>query len=129
MVSCLEDRIKVYVCGLKEISALDFIDKDSMGHPCVTSRHSEYIYSGFKHLPTGSWDGCLSENQIKALNVVSEFCEQNGLEFEIVDVTRLGPIDKMKLILKGIKAPTISFKDKRIEGVPSKEDLKALIAR
>ena len=123
----MEDKIKVYVSSFKSISTLDFVDKDSMGHPCVTSRHD--ICSGLKRLPIGSWNGYLTDKQIKVLDVVSEFCEENGLEYEVVDVTNLSSISKMKLVFKGIKAPTISFKGKTIEGVPTKEDLKVLIAK
>jgi len=124
----LKDKIKVYVYSLKGISTLDFVDKNSMGHPCVTSRHGDNIFSGFKHLPTGSWGGYLTDEQIKVLDVVNEFCKENGLEYEIVDITNLSFISKMKLVFKGIKAPTISFKGKKIEGVPTNTDLKALIA-
>ena len=122
------DKIKVYVCSFKGISTLDFVDKDSMGHGCVTSRPDEF-FSGFKHLPTGSWDGYLTDKQIKVLDVVSEFCKENGLEYEIVDMTNLGFISSTKLVFKRIRAPTVSFKGKKIEGVPTKEDLKVLIAK
>lgn len=125
----MEDKIKVYVSSLKEISTIDFVDKDSMGHPCVTSRHGENIFSGFKHLPTGSWDGYLPDEQIKVLDVINEFCKENALEYEVVDVTNLSSMNKMKLVFKGIKTPTISFKGKKIEGVPTKEDLKVLITK
>ena len=100
-----------------------------MGHPCVTSRHGANIFSGFKHLPTGSLDGYLTDDQIKVLDVVNEFCEENGLKYEVVDITNLSPISKMKLIFKGIKASTVSFKGKKIEGATTKANLKALIAK
>ena len=125
----MENKLKVYVYSLKGISTLDFVDKDSVGHPCVTSRHGDDVFSGFKHLPTGSWDGCLTDEQIKVFDTVDEFCKENGLEYEIVDIANLSFISKMKLMFKGIKAPTISFKGKKIEGVPTKADLKALIAK
>lgn len=124
----MREKIKVYVCSLTGISTLDFVDKDSIGHPCVTSRHGEDVFSGFKHLPAGSWDGYLTDEQVKVVDVVSEFCRENGLEYEIVDVTSLSSIGKMKLVFKGIKAPTVSFGGRKIEGVPTREDLKALIA-
>lgn len=124
----MTDRIKVYVCSFKGISTLDFVDKDSLGHPCVTSRHGDDIFSGFKHLPTGSLNGYLTDEEIRVFDVVSEFCKENGLEYEIVDITNLSFISKMQLVFKGIKAPTISFKGKKIKGIPTKEDLKALIA-
>jgi len=123
----LGDKIKVYVSSFKGISTLDYVDKESMGHPCVTSRQGENIFSEFKHLPRGSRNGYLTQNQIKVLDVVREFCEENGLEFEVVDIANLSFISKKKLIFTGIRAPTISFKGKRIEDVPTKEDLKALI--
>jgi len=125
----LEDKIKVYICSFKELSTFDYVDKESMGHPCVTTRKAENIYTGFKHLPIGSWNGILPANQIKVLDIIDEFCKENGLEYEIVDVASLGTVSKMRLMLKGIKAPTIIFKEKRIEGLPTKEDLKALISK
>ena len=108
----MNDKVKVYVCGLKEVSTLDFVDDKSMGHPCVTSRAGENIYSGFRHLPSGSWNGCLSEDQRKTVNIVREFCEENGLEYEVVDVTNLGFTSKMNLVFKRIRTPTITFKGK-----------------
>lgn len=122
------DKIKVYVCSLKEISTLDFVDKDSLGHPCVTSRHGDDVFSGFKHLPSGSLDGYLPEDQRKIVGIISEFCKENDLKYEIVDMTNLGFASKMRLVFKGIKAPTIIFKGKKIEGVPTKEDLNVLIS-
>jgi hypothetical protein len=124
----LGEKIKIYVSGF-EISALDYVDKDSMGHPCVTSRHGENIFTGFKHLPKGSWNGYLTEDQMKVIDVVAQFCEESGLEYEVVDITNRGFISKMKFMFKGIKAPTISFRGKKIEGIPTKEDLKVLIVK
>ena len=123
----MEDKIKVYISSLRGISTLDFVDKDSMGHPCVTSQHD--VCSGLKHSPAGSWDGYLTDTERKVLDVVSKFCKENGLEYEIVDITNLSSISKMKLVFRGIKAPTIIFKGLKIEGVPTKEDLKVLIAK
>lgn len=122
-------KIKVYISSIKDVSPLDYVDKDSMGHPCVTSRHGENIFTGFKHLPKGSWDGYLTDDQRKVVDVVSEFCEENGLEYEIVDIENLSSLSKMKLVFRGIKAPTIIFRGKKIEGVPTKGDLKALNAK
>ena len=124
----MEKKIKVYVSSL-EISTLDYVDKESMGHPCVTSRQGENIFTGFKHLPKGSWDGYLTDDQMKAIDVVGEFCKENGLEYEVVDIAKVSFVSKMKLVFKGMKAPTISFEGKKIEGIPTKEDLKTLISK
>lgn len=125
----MKEKIRVYISNFKGVSTLDYVDKDSMGHPCVTSRHGENIFTGFRHLPKGSWDRYLTEDQRKVMDVVSKFCEENGLEYEIVDIENLSSLSKMKLMFKGIKTPTIIFRGKKIEGVPTKEDLKALNAK
>jgi hypothetical protein len=126
----LEDKIRVYVCSLKGISTLDFADKGSMGHPCaVEDGGADRVFSGFKNLPVGSWDGCLSEDQIRVVDTVREFCQENQLEYEIVDVANSRFTGKMKFAFKGIRAPAIVFKGKKIEGVPTKEDLEVLIAK
>ena len=125
---CLEKKIKVYVSSFKT-STLDYVDAGSMGHPCVTTRHAESMFTEYKHLPKGSWDGYLTDDEMKAIDVVGEFCEENGLECEVVDMTSLAFISKMKLMFKGMKAPTISFEGKKIEGIPTKEDLKTLVSK
>lgn len=125
----MEEKIKVYVSSFRGISTLDYVDKDSMGHPCVTSQHGENIFAGFKHLPQGSLDGYLTEDQVKAVEVVDEFCEEHGLEYEVVDLTTLSFVRKMKFIFRRTKAPTTSFKGKQIEGIPTIEGLKALVSK
>lgn len=124
----MQDRIRVYVSSF-EISTFDYVDKESIGHPCVTSRHGEDIFAKFKHLSERSWDGYLSDNQLKAVNMVDEFCKENGLEYEVVDIASMSFVSRMKFMFKGIKAPTISFEGKKIDGVPTKEDLRVLIAK
>jgi len=124
----LAKRIKVYVSSFKT-STLDYVDAGSMGHPCVTTRHAESMFTEYKHLPKGSWNGYLTDDQVKAIGVVGKFCEENELEYEVVDLTNLDFISKMKLMFKGIKAPTISFEGRRMEGIPTKESLKTLTSK
>ncbi|UCF59325.1 MAG: hypothetical protein JSV15_02635 [Candidatus Bathyarchaeota archaeon] len=124
----MKEKIKVYVSSF-EISTLDYVDQHSIGHPCVTSHHSKNVFTEFKHLPEKSWDGYLTDDQMKAVVIVSEFCQQNGLEYEVVDMRNTGFASKMKLMFKGIAAPTISFRGKKIEGIPTKENLETLISK
>ena len=123
----MKEKITVYVSSF-EISTLDYVDKHSMGHPCVTSHHSKNVFTEFKNLPGKSRDGYLTDDQMKAVGIVSEFCEQNGLEYEVVDMRNTGFASKMKFMFKGIAAPTISFRGKKIEGIPTKEELNTLIS-
>lgn len=111
------------------MSTLDYVDADSMGHPCVTTRHAESMFTEYKHFPKGSWNGYLTDDQVKAIDVVDKFCEENELEYEVVDITNVSFVNKMKFMFKGIKAPTISFEGRRIEGIPTKEDLKTLTSK
>ncbi len=124
MGSCLKDKIKIYVCSLKGISPLDYVDKESIGHPCVTSRNRNDVFSGYRHYP-GSGDGYLPENQRGIVDSVVEFCQLNHLDYKIVDVSNLSLIKKVKLVLKGIKAPAVTFKGKKIEGMPTENNLKS----
>ena len=127
-VDHLKKKITIYVSSF-EISTLDYVDKHSMGHPCVTSHHGENVFTEFKNLPGKSWDGYLTDDQMKTVGIVSEFCEENELEYEVVDTRNTSFISKMKFMLKGIKAPTISLDGKKIEGIPTKKELRALISK
>jgi len=124
----LKKKITIYVSSF-EISTLDYVDKHSMGHPCVTSHHGENVFTEFKNLPGKSWDGYLADDQMKAVGIVSEFCKENGLEYEVVDIRNTSFASKMKLMFKGIKAPTISLDGEKIKGIPTKKDLRALISK
>ena len=123
----MEEKIRVYVSGFR-ILPLDYVDAGSMGHPCVTTRNAESMFTEYQHLPKGSLNGYLTDDQIKAIDVVSEFCEDNGLECEVVDIAKMSFVSKMKLMFKGIKAPAATFKGEKIEGVPTKKDLEVLTA-
>ena len=126
----MRDKVKVYVCSMNGISTVDFVDRESMAHACaVRDGKTNRVFDGLKHLPAGSWDGNLLDDQRRTVDVVREFCEENELEYEIVDIANLKLTNKMKLVFKGIKAPTIIFREKKIEGVPTKEDLQVLIAK
>lgn len=78
----MEKKIKVYVSSY-EISTLDYVDAGSMGHPYITTRDAESMFTEYKHLPKGSLDGYLTDDEMKAIDVVGEFCEENGLECEV----------------------------------------------
>lgn len=120
--------MEIYVCSIKEISPLDYVDKESIGHPCVTSRHRDDVFSEYKHYP-GSACGCLPEEQRAIVDMTVEFCKMNNLEYEIFDIANLSLMKKLKLVLKGIKAPTVAFRGKKLEEILSTKDLKSLIPK
>lgn len=121
--SCL-DRIKVYVNSI-EPSACHYVDMHSLEHPC--SQAGESAFEGLRHLPARS-SGFLSDNETEAINLVEQFSRQKGLEFETVDLRNAGLIAKMKFYLKGWKTPAIVFRGRTITGLPTREELKALLS-
>ncbi len=122
----MRNRVGVYVCSIKGISALNYIAKESIGHPCVTSEHSDEVFSGFKHFP-GSDSESLPTHQRGIVDMIIKLCEENNLEYEVVDVANLGFMGKVKLLFKRIAAPSIVFEDKKIVE-PTEEDVKALLS-
>jgi hypothetical protein len=120
------EKIKIYVYSPKTISLVEFTDMESAGHPCSRATDKE-IFGGIRRLSTSSWDGILSETEMKIIDLVKEISEKHGLEFEIINLDDCNFVEKTKLILKGIKAPAICFKDKIIQGTPTAEELERLI--
>jgi hypothetical protein len=120
------DKIKVYVSSLKDISLLEFTDMESAIHPCSKATDKE-IFGGIKKFSVGSWNGVLSENEMKTIDLVKEISGEHGLEFEIIDLADCGMTEKLRLIIKGAKAPAIFYKDKIIQGTPTREKLERLL--
>jgi len=118
------DKIKVYVNSVQP-SSLDYIDMKSVEHPC--SQAGDRAFEGMKYLPA-HLSGFLSDEEIKAIGLVKRFCEETGLEFEVVDLASRTSITKMKFILKGRKTPAVEFKGEIIEA-PTKEKLEAFLSR
>lgn len=120
------DKIKLYVCSLKDISMENFVDKESIGHPCARATDKE-LFVGLRKLQAGSWNDVLSQREMQILNLVQQFSEKHGLEFEVIDLADCSFKLKLKFLMKGIKAPAIVFKDKIIQGNPTREELEQLI--
>ena len=121
------DRIKVYVYS-QAISTLDYVDFEGAKHACAQAGSS--AFSGLKQYSGSMDDRYLSEEERKAIALVRQFSEENGLEFEIVDLANCGFVSKTKLFFKGIKkVPTIAFKGEKIAGLPTEENLKTLLEK
>jgi hypothetical protein len=119
------DRIKVYVYSTA-VSTLEFVDLEGARHACAHAGSS--AFQGLKYYPGTMDNRYLSEEERKAIDLVAQFSKENGLEFEIVDLANCGLMTKTKLFFKGIRnVPTITYRGKRIEGLPNEENLKALL--
>jgi len=58
---------------------------------------------------------------------IKDLCEKNSLEFEVIDLGTISFLRRLKLKMKGLKAPAIICGEKIVYGVPSEEDLKKLL--
>ena len=100
------------------------MDKDKICPYCGPQLNEKIISQQLRHSHDS---GCfLSEDQIKIVDTAVEICKENNLEYEIIDIGNLNFLSKMKLFFKGIRAPAVAFGGKKIEGMHTKEDLKAL---
>jgi len=120
---CYVARIKVYINSV-ELSTLDFVDVLSLGHSC--DQPGERISSGIKCMPRGS-SGFISDEERKAIDLVKQFSKENGLNYEIIDLTKAGPMTRLKFVLKGWKVPVISIENETIIGLPTKEQLESIL--
>ncbi len=117
----MKAKVKIYVSSFRIASSQ--VDKAKVCSQCGPQHTGRIISQQLTHFHDST---CfLSEDQTKIVDTTVEICEENGLEYEIVDIENLGFLSKMKLFFKGIRAPTVTFEGKTIEGMPTREDLKA----
>ncbi len=118
-------KIKVYIRTF-EISPLDSSNLLTLGHACDDP--GKRISTGMQHMPRNS-SGYVSDEEREAIDCVERFSRENGLDYEIIDLTKAGPIKKLKFIVKGWKVPVISVGNEAIMGLPTKEQLESILKR
>ena len=117
------DKIRVYVSSV-EPSTCEYVDMHSLEHPCSQAR--DRAFEGLQCLP-GKSSGFLSDEEMKAVDLVEQVSRENGLEFETVDLANSRFTVKMKFYLKGWKTPLITYKGVAIKGLPTREELQAFL--
>jgi hypothetical protein len=100
------------------------VDTGEICPHCGPQHREEAISQQLRHFHESSY--FLSQDQTKIVDKIVKICKESDLEYEIIDTEDLNFLGRMKLFFKGIKAPTVIFKGKRIEGIPTREDLKAV---
>lgn len=58
---------------------------------------------------------------------VEDFCKNNGLKYEIIDLGTASFLARLKLKMKGLETPAVSRGEKIVYGLPSEEDFKELL--
>lgn len=116
-------KLKVYIHSL-EIPTVGFIDKEGALHGCAQAQKTAFQGLGcFSSLG----NRCLSDEQREVLMRVEDFCNNNSLEFEVIDLGTTGFLRRLKLRMKGLKNSAISCGEKIVYGVPGEEGLKELL--
>jgi len=119
------DRIKVYI-NTVELSALDLVNVNTLGHGCDDP--SARLSAGLRNMPKGS-SGLIPDEERKAIELVEQFSEENGVKYEIIDLAKAGLMTRLRFIVKGWKTPAVSFVNEAIVGLPTREQLESLVRR
>jgi hypothetical protein len=117
-------KLKVFVCSFR-VPTVGFVDKEGAMHACA--RAQKTAFERLAQVSSIVGNRYLSDEDAEVLERVKKFCNDNGLELEVVDVGTMNFIQKLRLRLQGIKSPAVSYGDKIFLGVPSEEDLRKLL--
>lgn len=122
------EKVKVYVCSLKEIPMQYIVDVEAIGHPCSQAGDPEMRpRNGLKNLRWDGVSGVLSDGERKAIELATQFCEENKLALEIIDLAIVGFAKRIRLFLAGVrKVPAIAFRGEIFTEFPSIEKLRTL---
>ena len=94
---------------------------DSAG-TATPARFTAYCASPCKREAAGS------ARDREVLTRVENFCKNNALKYEVIDVGNMSFLAKLALRKEGIRTPAISARKRTLCGVPSDEDMKKLLA-
>jgi hypothetical protein len=59
--------------------------------------------------------------------MVEDFCRNNGLQYEIVDLGQMSFSKKLRSRMVSMKTPTVCCQEKTFYGVPKQTDLERLL--
>jgi hypothetical protein len=118
-------KLKVYVQSF-EMPTVGFVDREGAMHACAQAQKS--AFKGLEQHAGLFGNRYLADEEKEALMRIEDFCRNNNLEFEIVDLGTVGFLGKLKVRLKGLKTPAVCSGNRTFNGVPSEEDFKELLA-
>jgi hypothetical protein len=119
-------RLKVYVHSF-EVPTVGFVDREGAMHWCAQAQKS--AFQGLEQHAGLFGKRCLSDVDREVLMRIENFCKNNALEYEIVDVGGMNFLARLGLRMKGIKTPATCLGEKMLYGIPSDEDIKRILRR
>ena len=117
-------KLKVYVHSF-EVPTVGFIDKEGAMHAC--SQAQKTAFQGLEHHAGLFGKRCLADDDREVLMRIDNFCKNNALEYEVVDIGNMSFLARLGLRMKGVKTPAICSGEKTLCGIPSDEDMKKLL--
>jgi hypothetical protein len=117
-------KLKVDIHSL-EIPTVGFIDKEGAMHSCAHAQKT--AFQGLERFSSIGGKRYLSDEEREVLMHVEDFCKNNGLEFEVIDLGTISFLARLKLKMKGLKTPAVSYREKILYSLPGEEDLKKLL--
>jgi hypothetical protein len=117
-------KLKVYVSSF-EVPTVGFIDKEGAMHACAQAQKT--AFQRLEHHAGLFGKRYLPDEDREVLTRIENFCKNNALEYEVVDVGSMSFLAKLALRKKGIKTPAVCAGKKTLCGIPSDEDMKKLL--
>ncbi len=117
-------KLKVYVQSF-EVPTVGFIDKEGAMHACAQAQKT--AFHGLEQHAGLFGNRYLSDEDRGFLLRIEDFCRNNALEYEVVDIGKMSFLVKLDLRMKGIKTPAVCFEKKVLCGIPSEENMKKFL--
>jgi hypothetical protein len=117
------EKLKVYIHTLG-VPTVGLVDKEGAMHACAQAQKT--AFQGLKRYSGLFGNRYLCDEDKEVLRRVEDFCKNNGLQYDIIDLGTTSFLARLKLRMKGVNAPAICCGEKIIRGVPIEEDLKKL---
>jgi len=118
------EKLKVYIRTL-EVPTVGFVDKEGAMHACAQAQKT--AFQGLEQCSSLFGNRYLCDEDKEVLMRVEDFCKNNGLEYNVIDLGTASFLARLRLRMKGVNAPAICCGEKIICGVPSEEDFKKLL--
>jgi len=107
------DKVKIYIRNEEVV-----VGQTIIGHPI-----GDHWCTAKDTLKTSK---LMSETNVAALEVVKDIAENRGIKVEVIDTSTF--TGKLKAAFEGVKnTPTIIVGEKKIEGVPNKDQILKLL--
>jgi hypothetical protein len=118
------EKLKIYIHS-SEIPTVGFVDKEGAMHACAQAQKTAFQGLGQRSSLLGNRYLCNEDEEV--LMRVEDFCKNNGLEYNIIDLGTMSFLARLRLRIKGVNAPAICCGEKILYGGPSEEDLKKFL--